>query len=99
MIRAIASDPAATAPAPVSGLDPRATHGYGVMTSARFCRRFWAAVDQPVLAHETPASVTPRAERAERISWFGGPATMVELDASDPATVVGAIRAWQEALG
>src|SRR6476620_9207444 len=34
MIRAIASDPAATGPPPASGLDSRATYGYGVMSSA-----------------------------------------------------------------
>jgi hypothetical protein len=97
LIRGIAADPAATGPPPDAGLDPRATRGYGVMTSARFCRRFWAAIDQPVLALETPASTTPREERAERVAWFGGPATVVELDAADPATVVAAIGAWRRA--
>lgn len=94
MIRATASDPAAIGAAPASGLDPRATYGYGVMSSASFARRFWAAIDQPVLAIETPGSITPRDERLERVSWFGGAATLVELDAADPTTVVEAIRAW-----
>src|SRR4051794_32958750 len=85
LIRGIAEDPAATGPPPAAGFDPRAAHGYGVMASARFCRRFWAAIDQPVLALETPASTTPREERAERVAWFGGPATLVELDAAVPA--------------
>lgn len=96
LVRGIAADPGATGPAPTSGPDPRATHGYGVMVSERFCRRFWAAVDQPVLVLETPASRTPRDERAERITWFGGPATLVELAADEPATVVTAIRDWCE---
>ncbi len=94
MIRGVAADAAATGPAPEWGLDPRATYGYGVMTSADFSRRFWAAIDQPVLAIETPASATPPNERAARLGWFGGPATMVELDAKDPGTVIDAIRAW-----
>jgi hypothetical protein len=94
MIRAIAADPAATAPPPASGLDPRTSYGYGVMSSARFARRFWGTIDQPVLAIETPRSMTPRDERAERLAWFGGATTLVELDATDPATVVDAIRAW-----
>ena len=94
MIRAIAADPAATAPPPASGLDPRASYGYGVMSSARFAQRFWATIDQPVLAIETPRSTTPRDERAERLAWFGGATTLVELDAADPATVVDAIQAW-----
>ena len=94
MIRAIASDPAATGVPPPSGLDPRATYGYGVMSSAQFAQRFWAAIDQPLLAIETPNSTTPREERAERVAWFGGPVTLVELDAFDPAAVIDAIRTW-----
>src|SRR5262245_24991032 len=50
LIRAIAADPAATAAYPASGLDTRATYGYGVMSSARFAQRFWATIDQPLLA-------------------------------------------------
>jgi len=94
MIRAIASDPAATGTAPASGLDPRATYGYGVILSAPFAQHFWAAIDQPLLAIETPKSRTSREERAERLAWFSGPATLVELDAFDPAAVVDAIRTW-----
>jgi hypothetical protein len=94
MIRAIASDPAATNAPPPSGLDPRATYGYGVMSSAQFAQRFWAAIDQPLLAIETPNSTTPREERAERVAWFGGPVTLVELIAFEPAAIVDAIRAW-----
>ncbi|MBK5288415.1 MAG: hypothetical protein JJE46_08105 [Acidimicrobiia bacterium] len=94
MIQAIASDPAAIGAAPESGLDPRATYGYGVMSSANFARRFWDAIDQRVLAIETPASITPSDERAERLAWFRGAATLVELDAADPASVVEAIRTW-----
>jgi hypothetical protein len=95
MIRAVAADAVATGPAPESGLDPRATFGYGVMTSANFSRRFWATIDQPVLAIETPASTTPPGERAERLAWFGGPATLVEVNATDPGTVIEAIGAWR----
>ena len=94
LIRAIAVDPAATARPPASGLDPRASYGYGVMSSARFAQHFWASIDQPVLAIETPRSTTPREERAERLSWFGGATKLVELDADDPAAVVDAIQTW-----
>lgn len=93
MIRAVASDPTATDPAPESGLDPRATYGYGLMSSASFTQRFWAAVDQRVLVIETPASTTPPDERAERVEWFAD-ASVVELDTADPAAAVEAIRAW-----
>jgi len=93
-IRAIAADPAATAPPPTSGLDPRARYGYGVMSSARFAQRFWATIDQPLLAIETPHSMTPRNERMERIAWFGGATTLVQLGVTDPATVVDRIQTW-----
>ena len=94
MIRAIAADPAAIAPPPASGLDPRATYGYGVMSSARFAQQFWATIDQPLLAIETPRSMTPRHERMERIAWFGGASALVELDTASPATVIDAIQTW-----
>jgi hypothetical protein len=64
------------------------------MSSARFAQHFWATIDQPVLAIETPRSTTPRDEREERLAWFGGATMLVELDAADPATVVDAIQAW-----
>ena len=94
MVRAIAADPGATAPPPASGLDPRAGYGYGVMSSARFAQRFWATIDQPTLAIETPRSTTPPHERGQRLAWFGGATTLVELDAADPAAVVDAIQGW-----
>jgi len=94
MIRAIAEDPTATGPPPASGLDPRASYGYGVMSSPGFAQRFWGTVEQPVLAIETPRSTTPRDERAERAGWFGGATTLVELDTADAAAVVDAIQAW-----
>lgn len=93
-LRAIVADPAAAAPPPMTGLDPRTTYGYGVMCSAPFAKRFWRAIDQPVLAIETPASTTPLGEREERLAWFAGPTTLVELAADDPRGVVDAIAAW-----
>jgi hypothetical protein len=94
MIRAIAADPAATAPPPASGLDPRASYGYGVMSSAGFAQRFWATVDQPLLAIETPHSTTPPDERRERIAWFRGATTLVELNTANPAEIVDTIQRW-----
>lgn len=93
-LRRILDDEAAVAPPPLSGLDPRATYGYGLHVSPRFCERFWGSVRVPVLAVETPASPTPAGERAERLSWFGGPTEHVELPTSDPGAVVGAVLAW-----
>jgi len=96
-MRSILDDPDAIGPPPAAGLDPRATHGYGVTVSATFAQRFWGSVTCPVLAIETPASTTPPAERAERVGWFGGPTTLVEPGRSDPAAVVAAVEAWPRA--
>ncbi len=93
-IRRILADEPAIAPPPPGGLDPRTRHGYGVTMSARFAQRFWGTITCPVLAVETPASVTPRDERIERFGWFGGESTLVELDSSEPAVVVRAIADW-----
>jgi hypothetical protein len=92
-LRALLADPGAVAAVPPSGLDPRTRHGYGVHISRAFAQRFWGSVACPVLAIETPASPTPAAERHERVGWFGGPTTLVELDPGDPAAVVAAIEA------
>ncbi len=99
MVRAIAEDPAATAPAPPQGLDPRATYGYGVTVSAPFLQRFWAAIGVPVLVVETPASPTPADERAERAAWFAGPVTVVEVADAGPGAALAAVLPWVGALG
>lgn len=94
-LRRMLDDGSATGAPPPRGLDPRTRHGYGVSVSPRFVETFWGAITCPVLAIETPASATPRDERAERVAWFGGSATLVELDSSDPAVVVAAVAAWR----
>ena len=93
-LRAILADEGATRPPPSSGLDPRAKHGYGVHMSPSFAQRFWGAVTCPVLAIETPASSTPPGEREERVSWFGGEATLLELEVTEPRVVLRAVEAW-----
>jgi hypothetical protein len=97
-LRATLDDDAAVARPPRAGLDPRARHGYGVSVSASFAQRFWGVVACPVLLVETPASPTPADERGERAGWFGGPTTLVEVAADDPAEVVAAIAGWWERL-
>ena len=96
-LRGILADPGATGPAPRSGLDPRTRHGYGVSVSPSFAQRFWGAVSCPLLAVETSASTTPPGEREERLSWFGGETTLVELDTGAPHAVVRAVEAWMAA--
>jgi hypothetical protein len=93
-LRRVFEDAGAIAAPPANGLDPRARHGYGVHVSPDFCRRFWGAVTVPVLAVETSRSTTPPDERVERVSWFGGPAELVELPSDDPAAVVAAVLSW-----
>jgi hypothetical protein len=93
-IRRLLEDDGATSPAPPSGLDPRTRHGYGVTVSGAFAQKFWGAVSCPVLAIETPGSTTPPEERAERVSWFGGASTLIELDTAEPQRVVDAILTW-----
>ncbi len=93
-IRAIAEDPLATAPAPSSGLDPRARYGYGLTVSAHFAEQFWGAIAVPVLAVETPASATPPSEREARLSWFGGAAELAAVDDDEPRTIVAVIHDW-----
>ena len=93
-LRSIVADRSATDSPPDRGLDPRATYPYGILTSAAFSQRFWAAIECPVAAIETPKSPTPREERAERLAWFGGPTTLYELDTADPSAVVSAALQW-----
>jgi hypothetical protein len=93
-VRGMLYDEGATAPPPSVGLDPRTRYGYGVTVSAPFARKFWGAITCPVLVVETPASATPGGERAARVSWLGGAATLVELDTDEPARVVEAITDW-----
>jgi hypothetical protein len=97
-LRAIVQDAGATEPPPSSGLDPRTKHGYGVNMSPSFAQRFWGAVTCPVLAIETPASSTPADEREERVSWFGGPAELIELDPVSEADIVTAVMAWSQTV-
>lgn len=96
-LRAILADEGAVNPAPPSGLDPRTKHGYGVNISPAFAQRFWGSVACPVLAIETPASTTPAHERAERLGWFSGPTTLVDLADASARSVVATIVDWHEA--
>ena len=97
-LRAILADEGAVDPAPPSGLDPRTRHGYGVNISPAFAQRFWGSVTCPLLAVETAASTTPPQERAERLGWFGGPTTSVELDDPSERSIVATIVEWHEGL-
>ena len=94
MIRAIADDVEAIATAPQYGIDPRTRYGYCLASSDEFLRYFWGSIDHPVLAIETPRSLTPAAERAPRLEHFAGEATLVELSSDAPQEIVKAIEVW-----
>jgi hypothetical protein len=96
-IRRLLEDGPATAPPPSSGLDPRTSHGYGVTMSRVFAQRFWGAITCPVLAIETPASTTPADERAERVGWFAGAASLVEVSSTAEGDVVAELVSWSQA--
>ena len=86
---------ATTAPPP-PGLDPRAPTAMA-STSRRPTPDVLGRDLVPVLVIETPRSTTPPTSAPSRVSWFGGPATLVELDDSSPDAVVAAVTAWQHA--
>jgi hypothetical protein len=93
-VRRVLADPGAHQAPPTGGLDPRTAYGYALVSTPRQCRRFWGAIEIPTLVVETPASRTPPEERGERIGWFGGPTDLVQLDTSEPASVLGAVAEW-----
>lgn len=97
-VRAVLADPASHGPAPVGVVDPRTAHGYALVNTPRQCRRFWSVVTIPTLVVETPASSTPPGERAERVGWFGGPTSLVELDAAAPSDVLEVVQRWRSGL-
>lgn len=93
-VRAVLADPGSRQAPPASGLDPRTAHGYALVITRRLCERFWGAIEVPTLVVETPASATPPEERGERVSWFGGPTTLVELDTSEPGAILATVADW-----
>ena len=97
-IRSVLADPASQGPAPVGTVDPRTAFGYALVTTPRQCRAFWGCLEVPTLVVETPRSSTPADERAERVGWFGGPTTLVEVDSAEPSVVLAAVDGWWGAL-
>ena len=98
-LRSILADPGAIGPPPAVGLDPRAT--------ARLRRRDVGHLRPAVLGlgdlsrcwrsrHPRPRPRPRSGPSGSR--WFGGPATLVELDDAAPAAVVAAVEAWRRAL-
>ena len=77
---------------PAAGLDPRASHGYGVTMSASFAQRFWGAITCPVLADRDARVATPPDERADGSAGSAGRRRARELHGGGgPGRVVAAI--------
>lgn len=96
-LRAIADDPAAVAPAPANGLDPRLRHGLAPQRSQRTAERAAAATKVPVLVIQTPASALDRADRSALVAHFSSPVDVVELPTRDPSAVAAAVVKWERA--
>jgi len=97
-VRAISDDPAAIAPAPSSGLDPRATHVVPTHGSKRLALKAARAMPVPTLILESPASPLTRAEVDEVAGEFATGATVQEIEGPSAHAAVEAIVGQREEL-
>ncbi len=94
-IRAIADDPAAVAPPPGEGLDPRLRHGVSPLGSRAVAERTAAATRVPVLVVESPSSTVDPEERDAVVRRYPAGAEVVQVVAGrDPEAVAAAVVAW-----
>jgi pimeloyl-ACP methyl ester carboxylesterase len=96
-LHAVLADPAALAAPPVDAFDPRLHHGFPSIWERTFTEARRRSIEVPVLALESPASSTPRDERAERIAAFGGDARVEAIAEVSPQAVLDALMAWSRA--
>lgn len=97
-LRAIADDPAAVAPPPSSGLDPRLRHGVGCQTGRGLAERMAAAMPVPVLVLDSPASLLSADERDDLTSRFAGGSTVIPLAHRGPTEVAARVTPWAEVV-
>ena len=83
-LNAVLADPAALAP-PTQAPDPRLAHLYSSVWARDFIRHMRRAITVPVLAVETPASVTP--DPYQRLTDYTGPAAIAEVDSVGAVSV------------
>jgi pimeloyl-ACP methyl ester carboxylesterase len=93
-LRAIADDPAALAPAPAEGPDPRLRHGVPPHGSRSLAERAAGATAVPALLVETPASAVAAADVAALAGCFGGGAVVTGLADGTADAVAAAVVAW-----
>ena len=82
-LREVFADPDALAP-PRSVPDPRLAHPFSSIWERGFIRNLRSSISVPVLAIETPESVTP--DPRERLADYQGPASIVEVDSIESVT-------------
>lgn len=93
-IRAIADDPAAVAPPPATGLDPRLRHGVTPLGNRGVAERAAAATPVPVLLVESPGSPVARHEREAVARRYPAGATVAEVSSAGPEAAAGAVVSW-----
>jgi hypothetical protein len=93
-LRRLVDDPAALAPPPATGLDPRLRHGVSPLGSRPTAERVAAATTVPVLLVETPSSPVGADDRAAVAARYPSGATVVEVTAGDPDAVAAAAVSW-----
>jgi pimeloyl-ACP methyl ester carboxylesterase len=82
-LRAVFADPAALTP-PTTAPDPRLAHGYPTIWEREFVGNLRRSITVPVLAIETPSSMTPDPE--ERLADYAGSTTLLNVDSADAIT-------------
>lgn len=92
-LRRLADDPAALAPPPATGLDPRLRHGVSPLGSRPTAERVAAATTVPVLLVETPSSPVGAEDRAAVAARYPAGAAVVE-EPAEPDAVAAAVVAW-----
>ena len=90
-LREVFADPDALAP-PGRVPDPRLAHAFSSIWEPGFIHDLRSSISVPVLAVETPATLTPTAERAKRLKDYAGPTEIVEANVPNAAAVISALR-------
>jgi len=94
LLRTIADDPQAVAPAPPSGFDPRLGHGVPSHGSRSLAEQSAAELAVPVLVVESKESGVSPDQLEALLPHFSAAVTTVALPTRSPDSVVPAIAAW-----
>lgn len=98
LLREIADDPLAVAPAPPSGFDPRLRHGVPGHGSRSLAEQSASQLAVPVLLVESPASELSPDDVDDLLLRFSAPVTNVAVPSRSPDRVVPAIAEWAGGL-